>query len=124
MKRMLIPYRYFVYFGLVSIMLSFVSVGTFAQQNDLHRRIKPLFDHPVRDTSICLGGNGCYYLTGNIDASLFQDDDGSVHFVWQNGRIARMKDDMSDLAEEHRRDVLHGVRVQKIRLSKGDRYAG
>ena len=41
-------------------------------------------------------------ITGNIDASLFQDDDGSVYFVWQNGRIARMKDDMSDLAEEHR----------------------
>ena len=185
-----------------------------AQQNDLHPLIKPLFDHPVRDTSICLGGDGYYYLTGttanrtggpkdqdswwyvnegvrvwkspdlksweplglvwsleedatwakayrrnssginrralwapdihhlkgtfwvtysmnyggcgllksttgkaegpymdvktdgpltgNIDASLFQDDDGSVYFVWQNGRIARMKDDMSDIAEEHR----------------------
>lgn len=41
-------------------------------------------------------------LTGNIDASLFQDDDGTVYFVYQNGRIARMKDDMSGLAEEPR----------------------
>jgi len=41
-------------------------------------------------------------LTGNIDASLFQDDDGSVYFVYQNGMIARLKDDMSGLAEEPR----------------------
>jgi beta-xylosidase len=41
-------------------------------------------------------------LTGNIDASLFQDDDGSVYFVYQNGMIAKMKDDMSGLAEEPR----------------------
>ena len=38
-------------------------------------------------------------LTGEIDASLFQDDDGKVYFVYQNGKIARMKDDMSGLAE-------------------------
>jgi len=41
-------------------------------------------------------------LTGEIDASLFQDDDGKVYFVYQNGKIARMKDDMSGLAEESR----------------------
>ncbi len=41
-------------------------------------------------------------LTAEIDASLFCDDDGSVYFVYQNGKIARMKDDMSDLAEEPR----------------------
>lgn len=39
-------------------------------------------------------------LTGEIDASLFQDEDGKVYFVYQNGKIARMKDDMSGLAEE------------------------
>lgn len=39
-------------------------------------------------------------LTGEIDASLFQDDDGSVYFVFQNGKVARMKDDMSGLSEE------------------------
>ena len=38
-------------------------------------------------------------LTGDIDASLFDDDDGAVYFVWQNGKIAKMKDDMSGLAE-------------------------
>lgn len=39
-------------------------------------------------------------LTGEIDASLFRDDDGKVYFVYQNGKIARLKDDMSGLAEE------------------------
>ena len=37
-------------------------------------------------------------LTPNIDASLLADDDGKVYFVWQNGMIARMKDDMTGLA--------------------------
>lgn len=39
-------------------------------------------------------------LTNEIDTSLFVDDDGMVYFVYQNGKIARMKDDMSGLAEE------------------------
>ena len=38
-----------------------------------------------------------------IDASLFQDDDGAVYFLWHCGKIARMKDDMSGLAEPYRR---------------------
>ena len=41
-------------------------------------------------------------LTGLIDASLFVDDDGKVYFLYQNGMIARMKDDMSGLAEKPR----------------------
>jgi beta-xylosidase len=41
-------------------------------------------------------------LTGEIDASLFADDDGKVYFVYQDGKIARMKDDMSGLAEAPR----------------------
>jgi xylan 1,4-beta-xylosidase len=41
-------------------------------------------------------------IAGNIDASLFKDDDGTVYFVWQNGLIARMQDDMTDLAEKPR----------------------
>lgn len=36
-----------------------------------------------------------------IDASLFQDDDGKVYFLWHCGKIARMKDDMSGLAEPY-----------------------
>ncbi len=39
-------------------------------------------------------------ITGEIDASLFQDDDGKVYFVYQNGKIARMRDDMSGLADD------------------------
>ena len=162
--------------------------------------IKPLFHYPVRDTSVCVGGDGNYYLTGTtghpawwktnegirvwkspdlkkwellglvwkiedgtwqkemhgesralwapdihfingtywitfcmnfggtgllkstsgkaegpyadvhpqgpvtdkIDASLFQDDDGKVYYVWHNGMIAKMNDEMTGLAEEPR----------------------
>jgi len=39
-------------------------------------------------------------LTTEIDASLFADDDGTVYFVWQNGKIARLTDDMTKLAEK------------------------
>lgn len=39
-------------------------------------------------------------LTKGIDASLFVDDDGVVYFVWGSGWIARLKDDLSGLAEE------------------------
>jgi xylan 1,4-beta-xylosidase len=41
-------------------------------------------------------------ITGQIDASMFVDDDGKAYFVWQNGMIARLKDDMTGLAEEPR----------------------
>jgi xylan 1,4-beta-xylosidase len=41
-------------------------------------------------------------LTAHIDASLFCDDDAAVYFLWQNGMIARLKDDLSGLAEEPR----------------------
>ena len=36
-------------------------------------------------------------ITSGIDASLFEDDDGGVYLVWQDGRIARMNDDMTAL---------------------------
>ena len=38
-----------------------------------------------------------------IDASLFQDDDGQVYYVWHCGHIARMNDDMTGLVEKPRR---------------------
>lgn len=41
-------------------------------------------------------------ITDEIDVQIFEDDDGSIHFVYQNGKIARMKDDMSGLAEKPR----------------------
>lgn len=51
-------------------------------------------------------------LTGDIDASLFADDDGAVYFIWQNGQIARMKDDMSGFAEPPRHmKTVHGATV-------------
>jgi len=36
-----------------------------------------------------------------IDATLFQDDDGRVYFAWHSGKIARLKSDMSGLAEPY-----------------------
>ena len=36
-----------------------------------------------------------------IDASLFQDDDGKVYYLWHSGKIARLKPDMSGLAEPY-----------------------
>lgn len=41
-------------------------------------------------------------LGDEIDASLFTDDDGSVYFLWHSGKIARMKPDLSGLAEPYR----------------------
>lgn len=41
-------------------------------------------------------------LTAGIDASLFQDDDGTVYWVYQNGMVARLTDDLTVLAEEPR----------------------
>ena len=42
-------------------------------------------------------------LGDEIDASLFEDDDGSMYFVWHSGRIRKMKLDMSGPAEPARR---------------------
>jgi len=41
-------------------------------------------------------------LGDEIDASLFEDEDGSVYFLWHSGKIARMKPDLSGLAEPYR----------------------
>jgi xylan 1,4-beta-xylosidase len=42
-------------------------------------------------------------LGDEIDASLFQDDDGTVYFLWHRGMIRKMKPDMSGPAEPGRR---------------------
>lgn len=39
-------------------------------------------------------------LTPRIDASFFVDDDGTMYFVYQDGQVARLKDDLSGLAED------------------------
>ncbi|WP_168222240.1 family 43 glycosylhydrolase [Aquisphaera giovannonii] len=41
-------------------------------------------------------------LGDEIDASLFRDDDGSVYFLWHSGKIAKLKPDMTGLAEPYR----------------------
>jgi xylan 1,4-beta-xylosidase len=38
-------------------------------------------------------------LGDEIDASLFEDDNGDAYFLWHSGKIARLKSDMSGLAE-------------------------
>jgi beta-xylosidase len=61
-------------------------------------------------------------LTNDIDGSLFEDDDGTVYFLFAGGWIARMDDDMSALVEKPRRLVCaekdtdpnrHGARTYK-----------
>lgn len=46
-----------------------------------------------------IADNADGFLFPRIDGSLFEDDDGSVYFVGHNHEIAKMKDDMSGLAE-------------------------
>ena len=41
-------------------------------------------------------------MSRGLDASLFEDDDGKVYFLYGGSTIARMKDDMSGLAENFR----------------------
>ena len=40
-------------------------------------------------------------LGDEIDASLFEDSDGAVYFLWHSGKIARLKPDFSGLAEPY-----------------------
>lgn len=38
-------------------------------------------------------------LGDEVDASLFQDDDGTVYYLWHCGKIAKMNEDMTAFAE-------------------------
>jgi beta-xylosidase len=40
-------------------------------------------------------------LGDEIDATLFQEDNGDVYFAWHSGKIAKLKTDMSGLAEPY-----------------------
>lgn len=46
-----------------------------------------------------IAGNAGQALFPEIDGSLFEDDDGAVYFIGHNHYIARMKKDLSGLAE-------------------------
>lgn len=62
-------------------------------------------------------------LTSRIDPSLFQDDDGTVYLLYQNRFIARMKDDMSGLAEEPREirtTTGHGIGFEGVSMFKAN----
>ena len=49
------------------------------------------------------GPDGLTYITaGGADPSIFQDDDGMVYWLWSPAWIAKMKDDLSGLAEPPR----------------------
>lgn len=51
-------------------------------------RLAPLFDAPVRDTSICKGADGRWYMTGTYDAGGtgdFQNNDG-IH-LWRSSDL-------------------------------------
>ena len=43
---------------------------------------------------------------------IFEDDDASVYFLWDNGKMARLNDDLSGLQQERRHlQTLHGSPV-------------
>jgi beta-xylosidase len=44
-------------------------------------------------------------VDSNIDSSLFQDDDGSVYYVWQDGLIRKLNDAMNGFEGESRKLV-------------------
>ncbi|QNL47967.1 family 43 glycosylhydrolase [Olivibacter sp. SDN3] len=48
-------------------------------------------------------GNEQQAIFDNIDLSAFEDDDGSVYLLGHNHYIARMKDDLTDIAEPFKR---------------------
>jgi beta-xylosidase len=57
-------------------------------------------------------------LTGGIDATLFQDDDGKVYFTWgRGGTIYQMKDDMSGFEGEG-----HNISYQKPADGSWDKH--
>ncbi|TYR37622.1 family 43 glycosylhydrolase [Sphingobacterium phlebotomi] len=50
-------------------------------------------------------GNAAKPIYENIDASLFEDDNGEVYVVAHNHYIAKMKPDLSDIAEPYRKFI-------------------
>lgn len=46
------------------------------------------------------------YWADDIDGSLFEDEDGTVYYLYGGGWIAKMKDDMSGLAEKPVKPIL------------------
>ena len=71
---------------------------------DFNRRLNNMFGRRGGGGRPSGGGLGSFRPNGNMsrDMTLFQDDDGKVYFVYQDGKIARMKDDMTGLAETPR----------------------
>lgn len=60
--------------------------------NTPRARLRPLFDAPIRDTSICRGGDGRWYLTGNFDADGdgdFQNNEGI--WLWQSDNFSNWR---------------------------------
>ena len=49
--------------------------------------LQPLFDYPLRDTSICVGGDGLYYLTGTTGAPDWWAVTGDIQ-VWKSSDLA------------------------------------
>jgi xylan 1,4-beta-xylosidase len=63
-------------------------------------------------------------LTGGIDATLFQDDDGSVYFTWGRGTtLFRMKDDLSAFADAGRALVVDDASLERARASGNEKGA-
>ena len=48
--------------------------------------LKPLFDYPLRDTSVCVGGDGLYYLTGTTGHPTWWKTNEGIR-VWRSADL-------------------------------------
>ncbi len=47
--------------------------------------VKPILDEPLRDVSICVGGDSCYYLTGTIGPDFMRANEGIK--IWKSKNL-------------------------------------
>lgn len=52
--------------------------------------LAPLFDYPLRDTSVCVGGDGAYYMTGTTDGPDWSSVSANIR-VWRSTDLKTWK---------------------------------
>lgn len=85
-------------------------------RNSISGLIKPLFDYPLRDISICKGPDGCFYLTGTDGNPEFKNNDGIR--LWKSkdlknweyiGKVWDIEKDLSDRNWQKKYKILPGI---------------
>ena len=80
----------------LSTVVACASVDTSLCPPGRPRKVTPLFDHPLRDISVCRGPEGAYYLTGT---SATRRADGSLDFQSNDGVWLWKSEDLEDWQE-------------------------